>query len=263
MQIIYLIVSFGASLIGAICGIGGGIIIRPILDILKLDSISTISFLSSCTVFAMSLYSVLRTFITREVVINIKIATPIAIGAIAGGVIGQNLFQLAKKTTSFPDRVGIIQSALLALITFGTLIYTLKKNYISTYSLSRPLACFFIGMLLGTISSFLGIGGGPINLITLYFFFSLDVKTAAQTSLYIILFSQISNIITMYIERKIPYFDYSSLILMILGGIFGGMVGRKLFRKMNDKSIERLFASVMVAIIFISICNIFQYARVD
>ena len=32
VYVIFFIVSFGASIIGAICGIGGGVIIKPVLD---------------------------------------------------------------------------------------------------------------------------------------------------------------------------------------------------------------------------------------
>ena len=43
-----------ASTIGAICGIGGGVIIKPAIDILGLTDVSSTSFLSSCTVLMMT-----------------------------------------------------------------------------------------------------------------------------------------------------------------------------------------------------------------
>ncbi len=45
---------------GAICGIGGGVIIKPTLDAFGVLSVSTISFLSGCTVLAMTCYSVIK-----------------------------------------------------------------------------------------------------------------------------------------------------------------------------------------------------------
>lgn len=32
IYLVFLIVCFGASIVGAICGIGGGVIIKPVLD---------------------------------------------------------------------------------------------------------------------------------------------------------------------------------------------------------------------------------------
>ena len=58
MEIMVLAIAFGASVVGAICGIGGGVIIKPLLDSFGIASVSEISFLSGCTVLSMSCYSV-------------------------------------------------------------------------------------------------------------------------------------------------------------------------------------------------------------
>ena len=46
--LLILMICFLASFIGAICGIGGGIIIKPFLDSYGVADVKTISFLSSC-----------------------------------------------------------------------------------------------------------------------------------------------------------------------------------------------------------------------
>ena len=40
MEILLFVVAFGASVVGAICGIGGGVIIKPLLDALERSGIS-------------------------------------------------------------------------------------------------------------------------------------------------------------------------------------------------------------------------------
>lgn len=62
-SILFFCVSFFASIAGAICGIGGGVIIKPVLDMLGLASVATISFLSGCTVLSMSCYTVGKLFL--------------------------------------------------------------------------------------------------------------------------------------------------------------------------------------------------------
>ena len=74
--IIYFVVSLLASISGAICGIGGGVIIKPVLDLLQTDSVATISFLSSFTVLAMSCYSVLKNLSNGENRIDLQITIP-------------------------------------------------------------------------------------------------------------------------------------------------------------------------------------------
>ena len=49
MEILVLLIAFGASVVGAICGIGGGVIIKPLLDAFGIASVAEISFLSGST----------------------------------------------------------------------------------------------------------------------------------------------------------------------------------------------------------------------
>lgn len=70
--LLFALVSFAASVVGAICGIGGGMIIKPTLDIFGWVSVSTISFLSGCTVLAMSCYSVWRLVLAGKKRVNLK-----------------------------------------------------------------------------------------------------------------------------------------------------------------------------------------------
>lgn len=90
--VLYCAVGFGASVIGSICGIGGGVLIKPILDAFGVLSVSSISFLSSCTVLSMSFYSILNGQISKESVIDTGIGTPLVIGSAVGGIIGKTLF---------------------------------------------------------------------------------------------------------------------------------------------------------------------------
>lgn len=89
LYLIFLGVSFGASVVGAICGIGGGVLIKPILDAFGVLSVASISFLSGCTVLSMSCYSVLKARLSKESLVDLKTGTPLAIGAAIGGVAGK------------------------------------------------------------------------------------------------------------------------------------------------------------------------------
>lgn len=254
-MILFFIISFLASVVGAICGIGGGIIIKPVLDLLRLENVTTISFLSGCTVLSMSCYSVCKSLMAGEQRVDKHIGTPLAIGAAAGGLFGKELFTYIKGLFKNQNAVGSVQAICLALITLGTLVYTLEKRKIRTHTVENPVACVGIGMTLGVMSSFLGIGGGPINLVVLFFFFSMDTKTAAANSLYLILFSQLASLLSTLITREVPPFQWQTLVLMVSGGIGGGIAGRLLNRQMSEKTVEKLFVSLMIVLIGVSIFN--------
>lgn len=259
MNLIFLIVSFMSSVVGAVCGIGGGVIIKPVLDLFHAGSVSAISFLSGCAVLSMSSYSVGKGFLEKDSQVDLKTGTPLAIGAAFGGILGKNIFSILSCAAENPERIGGYQAVCLVIITFLTLLYTLFQDRIKTYRIKNGLFCLAAGTMLGICSSFLGIGGGPINLAVLYFFFSMPVKAAAQNSLYIILVSQVTSLLTTIITGKVPEFKLLWLIFMIVGGVSGGIMGRYLNKKMKSKEVKKLFHLLMCIIIAISCWNAWRF----
>ncbi|MEF9865245.1 MAG: sulfite exporter TauE/SafE family protein [Oscillospiraceae bacterium] len=255
MDIVYLIISFVASCAGAICGIGGGVIIKPVLDAVGIASVATINFLSGCTVLAMSAYSVGKGIMSKEKAVDFSTGTPLAIGAAVGGIIGKNLFSAVASLFNTANTAGAVQAACLLVITVGTLIYTINKDKVKTHKITSPVACIIIGLALGIMSSFLGIGGGPINLVVLYYFFSMPTKTAAQNSLYIILFSQLTGFLSTVVSG-VPTFSPLSLALMVAGGILGAICGRSVNKKLTGKGVDKLFMGLMLVIISLCAYNI-------
>lgn len=257
-----IIICLAASVLGSICGIGGGVIIKPVLDSIGTYPVDTVAFLSSCTVLAMSGYSVLKSCWERDGALNWYTTTFLGIGSAAGGILGKYLFSQAILRLDSANSVGFVQSALLLVITFGTILYTLKKAGIVTLHLHNWAACSLVGLVLGVLSSFLGIGGGPINLVVLFYFFSMPTKIAAQNSLYIILLSQISSLLFTLCTGEVPSIPGLLLIGMMLAGIGGGILGRRLNRKLTPTLVDRLFLGMMVLIQLICVYNLIRFAGV-
>ncbi len=116
-----------------------------------------------------------------------------------------------------------------------------------------------IGCILGMMSAFLGIGGGPINLVILFYFFSMGTKQAAAYSLYIIMFSQTASLISSLVTRQVPEFTFLMIALMVICGVLGGLAGSRANKKIEERYVDRLFLGLMVVIILINIYNIIKY----
>lgn len=255
---VILLITLAASTLGAICGIGGGVVIKPVLDATGMVDVSAGSFLSGCTVLCMTAYSVAKNLRDRTVPIQLKLCVPIAAGAAIGGVFGKALFQEILRFSAAPSTVGIIQSVCLFLLTLGTFLYTLNKDRIRTQQHSHAAFCFGIGLLLAIFSSFLGIGGGPFNLVFLSFFFSMGTKEAAQASLFIILLSQVTSLCSTVLSNQVPVFDLRMLAGMAFLGILGGILGRRIQVEIPPKTIDRLFMGMTLVIMGICIYNVFK-----
>ena len=181
MQIIFsFVICLLATTIGGISGVGGGVIIKPVLDATSGLAVSTVSFLSSCTVLAMSITTMLR---NRNSTVKVETGrgTALALGGAVGGIIGKLLFDLAVATGG--TLVSVLQQVLMIVLTLGVLVYTCNRHRIRTKNVQNFLFCTLIGLIMGIISSFLGIGGGPINLVVLFYFFSMFICSCLKINI--------------------------------------------------------------------------------
>ena len=261
MGLAYLLIAFFTSLVGAICGIGGGVIIKPTLDMMGTVNLQTANFLSSCTVISMALVSVGTTFADKRGDIDTARSTPLATGAVLGGVAGGRLFSLMWIISPDVNTLGVIQSMSMLLLTVAVIIYTLLRDRgrVALRNVNSKAICLAAGLALGVVSGFLGIGAGPFNLMVLSWLFSMENTVAVKNSLYIILLSQIANLCGLFISKTIPAFDGILLSLMIFGGILGGMAGRAVNKRIGDRAVSRLFIGLMVGISALCAYNVLVF----
>ena len=259
MIVVFFAVSLLASIVGSICGIGGGVIIKPVLDALGLMSVSAISFLSGISAMMMAAISVFR---QRKLhLVEVRTGSLLAVGSIVGGIAGYSLFQAIRAAAQQDALVGMVQAILLGLVTLLTLVYSaFLRSRLRSYEVKAPAACIAIGCLMGLLSSFLGIGGGPINLAILYFAFSMTTKKAAANSLYIILCSQLANLVTYLVRGTVPAFPWPYLLIMAAAGFLGGMLGTRINRRISEKTTERLFSGLLAVIVLICVYNALRFA---
>lgn len=259
MGFIIFAVCLCASTIGGICGIGGGVIIKPVLDALGLMSVSAISFLSGISAMMMAAISVFRQRKLR--LVEVRTGSLLAVGSIIGGIAGYSLFQAIRAAAQQDVLVGMVQAILLGLVTLLTLVYSaFLRSRLRSYEVKAPATCIAIGCLMGLLSSFLGIGGGPINLAILYFAFSMTTKKAAANSLYIILCSQLANLVTYLVRGTVPTFPWPYLLIMAAAGFLGGMLGTRINRRISEKTTERLFSGLLAVIVLICGYNALRFA---
>ncbi len=260
-MILYFLLCIISTTVGAISGIGGGVIIKPVFDFFSGMPVATISFLSGCTVLSMSIVSLLCSR-GGKVKVDTRRGTLLAVGAAVGGVMGKMAFEWVKSLAGNDGLIGVVQNSVMVLITGGVLLYVLNKSHIKTLQTQSAVRCATIGLVLGVLGAFLGIGGGPINLIALYFFFSMDTKTAALNSIYIILFSQITSLVTALAQKSINQVNVTVLIVMVIGGIMGGLIGRTVNKHLAGEQVDVLFTSILFIITGISVCNCIKYVTI-
>lgn len=260
LQIIYSAVILAATTLGAFVGLGGGVIIKPILDFIGQEPRMQVDFLSCVAVFTMSIVSTVKQ-IRNKVEIKKNIVLLIAIGSVTGGFFGS--FSVAKLETAMgADTVRWVQAFVLATLLAAVSIYVGKCSF--SFDVKNNVAILGVGVLLGFMASFLGIGGGPINVAVLTLFFSMNVKDSAVYSVAIIFFSQLTKLITTFSSSGTePYsHQWKTLIFILPAAILGGIIGSKLNRRFDDKIIRKVFVAVMILLVILNLYNGVTYLMV-
>ncbi|MGL4676570.1 MAG: TSUP family transporter [Brevinema sp.] len=174
----------------------------------------------------------------------------LVLGSVIGGFGGHLLLN------SISSHLKLIQTVSLLVLNIMVLFYTLIKHKICTYKYDNILFITLLGLGLGTLSAFLGIGGGPVNIALLHYFFSFNIKIARINSLFIILLIQISSLTSAIVLQTVPNFDIKLLICMSFTGIIGAIIGQKISSKLTDRHANYSFIILNALLVLLNIYTI-------
>ncbi len=249
------LIVFVATLIGAITGLGGGVIIKPFFELAGLHDTQTIGVLSAFAVFTMSIVSLVKNkqhFISLQKNIILFLAS----GSFLGGLLGNTIFGWIKTMTPDENLLKLSQSMVLLLVLIIIVLATIFKSRIKTYRVKSAWVIFSAGLLLGCISVFLGIGGGPLNIICLSVLFSFGMKESVIYSISTVFFAQLSKLTQVYIVNQFKEYDLGLIVWICLFALLGGYVGSKVHLKISSAHIQKIYLLTMIFLIFLTLFNI-------
>lgn len=251
--LLYAFIILAATTLGAIAGLGGGVIIKPLLDVIGYHDASTIGIYSSVAVFTMCVISLAKQ-VRSGFDLDRRVALWVSLGSLVGGVVGEQVF--SSITASLDNGlVKAVQAGTLALTLLLILVYTLRQDAMPSYRMQNAVSIAGIGLALGAISVFLGIGGGPLNVAAFTLFFGLDLKRATVYSLATIFFSQLSKLGLNAVSGALFVVDHSFIPAVVVPAIAGGALGTRINRSSSDTTVRRTYLAIMVALLILSVYN--------
>ena len=226
---------FAAGLLGSMIGLGGGIIVVPILTFLGFPptaaaSNSLFAALSNATASTIS-YSKQKRI---EYSLGIKLGLLSIPGTILGAIIS---------TDVAPDIFKILFG--FVLIASAAYIFLRKKIETGERTISKQMVIFAIGasFFAGIISSFFGIGGGIIFVPLMVVGMGMAMKKAAPTSQMILLVASLSGVI---VHSLLGHPDFLQAGMLSIGSFIGGLVGARLSIDIKERYLQILVALVIL-----------------
>lgn len=275
----YFLVAFGAGIIGALFGIGGGIIIVPALTILFGLDIHIAVGASIVSVVATSL-SATGTYVKQDIV-NMRLGLFLEIGTAFGALLGAFIavylendalfiifsavllyasyimyqsskipehLQLASENDWFADKLQLDGNYSENVPNSNNETETINKHY----NVQNTPQVFGISIGAGVASGLLGVGGGFIKVPTLVKVSKLPMKAASATSNFMIGVTAATSAIV-YLKHGYVYPVIA--IPVAFGTLIGALLGSILIRYVHPMKLRAYFALLLV---FISIRLFFQ-----
>ena len=244
-MIIMLLIGIFGGFISGLVGIGGAIIIYPMLLLLPpLVGLPTYSAyiasgLTSSQVFFSTLSGSFKAYknkdFSRTLVLNM------GSGMIIGSILGAILANLIN--VQFVNMVYII-IALLALI-----LMFIKVVPSTSHIKFNRLLLITIGGIIGLVSGIVGAGGAFIIIPVLLVIFKLPMNMVVTNSIVIAFISSIGAFMIKLLQGYIPI---NSAIPLILGSILFTPLGMKIGQKIPDY-IQKMIVSILIVIAIIKL----------
>lgn len=233
-------VSLAAGAFGGMLGVGGGIVLVPVMVGVLGIPLEEARSASLVSVIVTSLGSSL--VYLKDGVTDLERAGPLQLPTVVGAVVGALLGTVLNGRI-----VATLFSILIFIVSWQMLVQrgsgTPRKMPGSTW-MWAGFACVFGGIL----SSLLGVGGGLIFVPVMALLFGSEQRVASATSAFLIGMTAASSALIYQLSGHLhPWLGVSSA-----GGIFlGAQVGARVSGMMSGRRLRVIFSFVMIATAFL------------
>ncbi len=259
-SLILLVSSLAAGLLGALSGLGGGVVIVPVLTIIFHVDIHYAIGASLVSVIATS--SGAAAAYVREGFSNIRVGMFLEIATTLGALLGAWL------TTRVPTHsIGFVFGLVLLYSAYSSLkqhheTLTQKPDRLALrlklqgslptgpnthqdYVAQRVPAGFGLMTLAGTLSGLLGIGSGAVKVIAMDRAMRLPFKVSTTTSNFMI---GVTAAASAGLYLRSGYLAPALVMPVMLGVLLGSLIGSRLLVRVHVRTLKIVFALVIVAL---------------
>jgi uncharacterized protein len=247
-----------AGFLAGFFGVGGGIILVPIL-LFFYKMTGTTSLVSTHLALGTSLLiiifasgsSALQYSRSKQIVWNAVLY--LGVGSVVGGLLGAYI------AGALDGQMLRQIFALVLLVAAVQLLTSAKKNKGEQIPATFPPALLLSGFCIGVVSALAGVGGGIVAIPIMHSLFHFPFKKALGTSSATIVITALAGVVGYAVRgwgnpslpaATVGYIDYLHALPLIVGCVPLAMVGAKVAQKTNAKRLTILFAILLIIVAF-------------
>ena len=271
--LIIFLVSIVAGFVGALFGLGGGVLIIPFLTLVEGVPVPLAVGASIVSVVATSSASA-ATYV-QDHLTNLRLGMFLEIGTVAGAITGAfvsvflpasalfilfgvillyaTMVMIRGRGIDFPANVRPDKTS--RILALGSQYDDQSLNRVVKYEVTRTPLTVFIGYFAGIVSGLLGVGGGIINVPTMNLVSKVPVKVASATSNFMIGVTAAASA-SVYLLRG----DVNPLLAapLIVGVAGGALLGTRVLKVTPPTRVKVAFGILLAAISLLMILKGFN-----
>jgi uncharacterized membrane protein YfcA len=247
----------GAGCLGALLGIGGGVFLVPVLNLLVHLSFRQSTAISLVTVIATS--SVTSVSPTRLQLINLRLGMVLEIFTTIGGFSGLLLVY------AFSDRTLYVAFAIVMMVValvmvrkrdqrtsspdptidvglLGSRYFDAETQQDVAYRVRRIPVAFGVSFLAGAVSTLVGIGGGVLKVPALNAWCGVPIRAAAATSALMIGATAVVGALAYFVRGEIVA---PLAAVAALGVLAGSRLGFAIAERTRARGLKLIMAGVL------------------
>lgn len=231
------VVGAAAGLLGGLFGVGGGLIIVPgLMGLAKMERR-----LAHGTSLAATLPIAAASLVTYLAHGNVDwaVAVFLAVGAIAGAVIGTHLLRV------IPKRLLVIVFVVTVLATATRLLVGSDSGGRAELTVVTALLLVVIGVLTGTLAGLLGIGGGVIMVPAMVVLLDMAPVVAKGTSVAVIVPTAAMGTVR---NRRHANADIRAAAVVGAFGVVTAVIGGTISDRLRPDVANAMFAALLVTV---------------
>ena len=264
--LILLLGAYAAGLLGSLTGLGGGVIVIPLLTLaFRIDFHYAIG---AALVASIATSSGSASAYVKEGMTNIRLGMFLEIATSVGAVLGAVIalwmptnaiavifgvvlfFTAVMQNRQKVDHVGVKGSALaMKLKLFGS--YPTKEG-MQNYELTNVPGGFLIMVAAGALSGLLGIGSGVLKVLAMDSCMKVPFKVSTTTSNFMIGVTAVTSAVV-YLQRG--YIEPGIAFPIMVGVLGGALTGAKLLKHLDVRLLRKIFA---IAILLVAVNMIYN-----
>jgi uncharacterized membrane protein YfcA len=244
------IFGFLIGIAAALTGVGGGVFIVPLLDLVYGFSITIATGSSLATIILTSIASTVN--YVKQKRVYFKVGLVLAFATAPGAYAGAQLTTIPVIKTW----LGTIFGVFLILVAAQMIQKTVsakklercsEKDNMFEITLLRKrkklLVAFVLSFFGGIAAGLLGVGGGTILVPLMCYALDFPIHFSIPTSMFIMIFTSISGVASAF---QLGHVDALSAIYLGVGSIFGAQVGAYTSRRLSGRSLLLIFAAMLI-----------------